>query len=218
MTTPAAPAKDSRRSVKVERTGKPGYNQRLLAPSPSHPGMAGFLIFIVIPLIASLVISLYHWPLYGEHKFVGIQNVSTISGADPVFFTVLRNTAVFAIGYTIANLIICTGIARVALHSLPDWAPFFRVLFFIPVVTPMVAQRTGLAAHAAGQRPRQHQPPAGSASKGPPGWATAQLGAHFAHRNVALAGHRLQHRRVGRRPEQHQPVRHGGSPDRRHQH
>ncbi len=139
MTTPAAPAKDSRRSVKVERTGKPGYNQRLLALLHLTPGMAGFLIFIVIPLIASLVISLYHWPLYGEHKFVGIQNyVQLLSGADPVFFTVLRNTAVFAIGYTIANLIICTGIA-VWLHSLPDWAPFFRVLFFIPVVTPMVA-------------------------------------------------------------------------------
>ncbi|WP_245244001.1 carbohydrate ABC transporter permease [Tessaracoccus sp. MC1865] len=123
----------------MERTGKPGFNQRLLAFLHLTPGMAGFFIFIVVPLIASLVISLYNWPLYGEREFVGVENyVQLLSGADPVFFTVLRNTAVFAIGYTIANLIVCTGIA-VWLHSLPEWGGFFRILFFIPVVTPMVA-------------------------------------------------------------------------------
>ncbi|MBB1511219.1 sugar ABC transporter permease [Tessaracoccus sp. MC1627] len=101
--------------------------------------MAGFISFIVVPLIASLVISLYQWPLYGAREFVGLENyVQILSGADPVFFTVLRNTAIFAIGYTIANLIICTAIA-VWLRSLPTWAPFFQILFFVPVVTPMVA-------------------------------------------------------------------------------
>ncbi|MFD0864818.1 carbohydrate ABC transporter permease [Tessaracoccus lubricantis] len=123
----------------VERVGKPGFNQRLLALIHLTPGMAGFFIFIVVPLIASLVISLYNWPLYGEREFVGLQNyVQLLSGADPVFFKVLGNTAIFAIGYTIANLVICTGIA-VWLHSLPEWGGFFRILFFIPVVTPMVA-------------------------------------------------------------------------------
>nr|WP_198928239.1 sugar ABC transporter permease [Tessaracoccus sp. ZS01] len=138
MASSAAPT-EARPRVKVERTGKPGFNQRLLAFLHLTPGMAGFFIFIVVPLIASLVISLYNWPLYGEREFVGVENyVQLLSGADPVFFTVLRNTAVFAIGYTIANLIICTGIA-VWLHSLPEWGGFFRILFFIPVVTPMVA-------------------------------------------------------------------------------
>lgn len=101
--------------------------------------MAGFISFIVVPLIASLVISLYQWPLYGSREFVGLDNYGQLlSGADPVFFTVLLNTAIFAVGYTIANLIICTGIA-VWLRSLPTWAPFFQILFFVPVVTPMVA-------------------------------------------------------------------------------
>lgn len=138
MSTTAS-TREARPKVKVERTGKPGYNQRLLALLHLTPGMAGFFIFIVVPLIASLVISLYNWPLYGEREFVGVQNyVQLLSGADPVFFTVLRNTAIFAIGYTVANLIICTAIA-VWLHSLPEWGGFFRILFFIPVVTPMVA-------------------------------------------------------------------------------
>ncbi len=128
---------------KVELPAKPAGNstrrERILALFHLFPGMAGFLVFIVIPLIGSLVISLYKWPLYGEREFVGIENYThLLGGGDPVFYTVLLNTAIFAIGYTALNLVLCTGIA-VWLHSLPTWAPFFRVLFFIPVVTPMVA-------------------------------------------------------------------------------
>ena len=87
-------------------------NQRLLAFFHLAPGMSGFVIFIVIPLIASVVISLYDWPLYGEASFVGFDNYTRLlSGDDPAFYTVLRNTIVFAIGYTALNLVISTGIA-----------------------------------------------------------------------------------------------------------
>lgn len=125
--------------VTVERVGKPGVRQGLLAFLHLAPGMSGFLIFMVIPLIASIWISLHNWPLYGDPEFVGAGNyVKLLSGQDPVFYRVMLNTAIFAIGYTAVNLIVSTGIA-VWLHSLPDWGPFFRILFFIPVVTPMVA-------------------------------------------------------------------------------
>ena len=136
MTTVTQP---SAQSGKVKKAGKPGVNQRLLAFFHLAPGMSGFLIFIVVPLIASIVISFHDWPLYGDPEFVGAENyVRLLSGQDPAFYTVLGNTLVFAIGHTAVNLVLSTGIA-VWLHSLPDWAPFFRVLFFIPVVTPMVA-------------------------------------------------------------------------------
>ncbi|WP_221739745.1 carbohydrate ABC transporter permease [Arachnia propionica] len=125
--------------VTVERVGKPGVRQGLLAFLHLAPGMSGFLIFMVIPLIASIWISLHNWPLYGDPEFVGAGNyLKLLSGQDPVFYRVMLNTAIFAIGYTAVNLIVSTGIA-VWLHSLPDWGPFFRILFFIPVVTPMVA-------------------------------------------------------------------------------
>ena len=52
--------------VKVRKAGKPGVRQGLLAFLHLAPGMSGFLIFMVIPLIASIVISLHNWPLYGE--------------------------------------------------------------------------------------------------------------------------------------------------------
>ena len=102
------------------------------------PGMTGFLVFIIIPLIASLIISLFSWSLLGTSEFVGLDNYRRmISGEDPAFYTILKNTVVFALLYTGANLIISTGISY-WLQPLPNrFSRVLRIIFFIPVVTPM---------------------------------------------------------------------------------
>lgn len=112
--------------------------QGKLAAAFLTPGMTGFAIFIVLPLLASLAISLFDWPLFGTPTFIGLDNYVTMFTRDPVFWTVIGNTMVFALAYTVLNLVLAVGVA-VWLQSLGRWAPFFRVLFFVPVVTPMVA-------------------------------------------------------------------------------
>lgn len=103
------------------------------------PGMTGFAIFIVIPLLFSIVISFYDWKLFGTPEFIGLDNYKRlVDGRDPAFWTIMRNTAVFAIGYTTFNLILSTLMAM-WIDKLGSWKGTFRVLFFIPVVTPMVA-------------------------------------------------------------------------------
>jgi multiple sugar transport system permease protein len=128
--TPPAPAAAPERSR--------GRGQGRLAALYLAPGMLGFLLFIIIPLVASLAISFYKWPLFGEPEFVGFDNYASLFSSDPVFWTVLGNTLVFAVCYTVLNLGISLGLAT-WLHHIGKWGPFFRVLFFIPVVTPMTA-------------------------------------------------------------------------------
>lgn len=102
------------------------------------PGMTGFLAFIIIPLIASLIISLFSWSLLGTSEFVGLDNYRRmISGEDPAFYTILKNTVVFALLYTGANLIISTGISYWLQHLPNRFSRVLRIIFFIPVVTPM---------------------------------------------------------------------------------
>ena len=102
------------------------------------PGMTGFLVFIIIPLIASLIISLFSWSLLGTSEFVGLDNYRRmISGEDPAFYTILQNTVVFALLYTGANLIISTGISYWLQHLPNRFSRVLRIIFFIPVVTPM---------------------------------------------------------------------------------
>ncbi len=102
------------------------------------PNGIGFLVFTLIPIGASFVISLYHWPLVGEASFAGTQNYRALATSDPVFWQVLRNTFSYVFGYVPLNILLSLGIA-VWLSSKIRGKNLFRVIFFLPVVTPMVA-------------------------------------------------------------------------------
>ena len=125
-------------TITESHKGHGGLRSRLRIFAYLAPGMTGFLIFIVIPLIASLSISLFSWSLLGTSEFVGIDNYRRMfSGEDPAFYTILRNTVVFALLYTAANLIISTGITYWLQHLPNRFSRILRIIFFIPVVTPM---------------------------------------------------------------------------------
>ncbi|WP_299305777.1 carbohydrate ABC transporter permease [uncultured Brachybacterium sp.] len=102
------------------------------------PGMLGFAIFIVVPLVISLVISFFEWPLFGVPEFVGLTNYRYMLTGDPAFWISLRNTLIFAVLYTAVNLTVALGLSYWLMNLGGRWASFFRVLFFIPVVTPMI--------------------------------------------------------------------------------
>ena len=125
-------------TITESHKGHGGLRSRLRIFAYLAPGMTGFLIFIVVPLIASLTISLFSWSLLGTSEFVGIDNYRRMfSGEDPAFYTILRNTVVFALLYTAANLIISTGISYWLQHLPNRFSRILRIIFFIPVVTPM---------------------------------------------------------------------------------
>ena len=134
----AGEAKASKRGKNSARAeGRRGDGLRALVYL--SPGMMGFLLFIVLPLIASLVISFYDWSIFGGGRFIGVENYRRmLSGEDPAFWTVMRNTVVFAACYTALNLVISIGLSY-WLQRVPEWlSRVLRVIFFIPVVTPMV--------------------------------------------------------------------------------
>ncbi|MBK0332588.1 sugar ABC transporter permease [Brachybacterium sp. MASK1Z-5] len=100
--------------------------------------MLGFAVFIVVPLAASLVISVFDWPLLGSPRFVGLENYRYMLAGDPAFWRSLLNTLIFAVLYTAVNLAVALGLSYWLMNLGGRWAAFFRVLFFIPVVTPMI--------------------------------------------------------------------------------
>lgn len=102
------------------------------------PGMLGFAIFIVVPLAISLVISVFDWPLLGSPTFVGFENYRYMLAGDPAFWRSMLNTLIFAVLYTAVNLAVALGLSYWLMNLGGRWAAFFRVLFFIPVVTPMI--------------------------------------------------------------------------------
>jgi multiple sugar transport system permease protein len=101
------------------------------------PSLVGLALFTLFPTAMALGISLFDWPVFGERKFLGFDNYSQLMN-DPVFRRVVLNTALFVVLYVPLNVIVSLGLA-VWLGPAIKGRQAFRVLFFIPVMTPMVA-------------------------------------------------------------------------------
>lgn len=60
------------------------------------PFMILFLLFTVIPVVASILISLTSFDMLNAPKFIGFGNYERMILDDPIFFKVLKNTLIFA--------------------------------------------------------------------------------------------------------------------------
>ena len=96
------------------------------------------IIFFFIPLIYGLVGSFYDWnPLLGKMDFIGVKNYVNIA-ASPLFKTSLVNTFLFSAGAVLLKTALALVIA-VGINSLRKSKSFFRSMYFIPVIMPIVA-------------------------------------------------------------------------------
>jgi multiple sugar transport system permease protein len=102
------------------------------------PGLGGFTIFTLIPIMGSLLVAFTVWPLTGNPSFTGLSNFKKLFTDDPLFLQSLRNTLVFTAAYVPLNIAISLGMAAWISPRIRG-RNAYRVLFFIPVVTPIVA-------------------------------------------------------------------------------
>lgn len=122
----AAPRRPSAR-----RENRSAYS--FLAPSG-----IGFVLFTLGPIVASVVIAFFSWPVIGERSFTGFTNFVTVFTADPMFWRTVGNTLLFVVLYVPLNFVLALGLAiwispRIRARGL------YRLLFFLPAVTPIVA-------------------------------------------------------------------------------
>ena len=102
------------------------------------PSLIGVILFLVVPIIASVVLSFTNWKLLGQPSFVGFANYVRLFTADPQFWPVVRNTLFFTAEYLVLNIVISLGLA-VWISSLKVGQRWFRVIFFLPTFTPGIA-------------------------------------------------------------------------------
>lgn len=102
------------------------------------PNLIGFMIFTLVPMVFSMVMSLYDWPLTGEHTFVGLDNFITLFTQDVLFWKVMKNTLVYVAAYVALNVVIAMAMA-VWITSLKKANEFFRSVFFLPMMIGIVS-------------------------------------------------------------------------------
>lgn len=101
------------------------------------PNLIGVTLFSLIPIAASLGLSLHRWDMLTPPVFVGLDNFATLI-SDPDFWAALRHTLAFIFGYIPLVTAAGLGVAIVLNQKLRGLA-FFRTAFFLPVVSSWVA-------------------------------------------------------------------------------
>jgi multiple sugar transport system permease protein len=100
------------------------------------PQLFGIVVFVMIPLIYAMYLSLYRWDLLSPPRYVGLDNFVNLMNSR-VFWSVVRSTLTYSVLYIPLNIVLALAFALL-LNNIRGKV-FFRTLFFLPVVTNSVA-------------------------------------------------------------------------------
>lgn len=98
--------------------------------------LLSLIILMYYPIIRSFFISFFEWDLLREPTFIGIENYKTLFN-DEVFKTSLVNTVKWVIIYVPMSVVTSFLLALLLDRKLKG-AGFFRTLYYLPVVCPIV--------------------------------------------------------------------------------
>lgn len=135
---PALQNRVSRIALKKRRMRRLWWREQGIAYLFLAPNILGFLFFTLFSLVAAFGLSFFRWSLLTAPEFNGVGNYIQLFTVDPVFHQVLLNTLYFVFGYVPLNIILSLGIA-VWLAGPIRAKNIFRIIMFIPVMTPGVA-------------------------------------------------------------------------------
>ena len=98
-----------------------------------------FLVFFYIPIFAAFYGSFHLWnPLKGQFKPIGLKNWQTVLN-NSLFWFSMQNTGIFSVVAVAARVIIGLLLASTLFSKLVKARSFFRMLYYMPTITPMVA-------------------------------------------------------------------------------
>lgn len=101
------------------------------------PNLLGFLIFTLLPVIASFLLSFTDWDMMKPIQFIGLQNYSDLF-KDQIFIKVLWNTLYFSF-VTVPIGIVLSLFLATALNQHIRGIKLYRAAYFLPVISSMVA-------------------------------------------------------------------------------
>src|SRR5690606_12605189 len=107
------------------------------------PALLAIGLFFCLPVFAALLLSLTDFDIYAladlnNVRFVGLQNYERLFG-NPLFWGAMRNTGLFAVLGVPLSIAASLAAAVILNARVVKWRPLWRVVFFAPYVTTVVA-------------------------------------------------------------------------------
>ena len=102
------------------------------------PWLIGFTLLTLGPILFSIYMSFTDWDLFQSPHFNGLENYKNLLTDDPIFWKSVYNTFFYALISIPLGMAISLWIAYYLNKKLKG-ITFFRVLFYLPSVVPVVA-------------------------------------------------------------------------------
>lgn len=104
------------------------------------PALLLFALTVIYPMLRSLQYSFYKWPLGNAPKeFIGFDNYTKLIKDDGAFHQAVGNTLFFTVASVVPTVALALGLALVLNSKNLRARGFFRTVYFVPVVTSLVA-------------------------------------------------------------------------------
>lgn len=100
------------------------------------PNIIGFIMFMLIPIIATFVLSFTKYDMITTPKFIGLDNYINMFN-DPIVWQVTKNTLIYSV-ITVPVGMCLSLLLAVALDQEIALKRFYRAAFFLPSITSMV--------------------------------------------------------------------------------
>lgn len=100
------------------------------------PNVIGFILFMLVPVVATFVLSFTKYDMLTTPQFIGLQNYINML-KDPIVWEVTRNTVVYTI-LTVPIGMALSLLLAVTLDTKIRFRRFYRAAFFLPAITSMV--------------------------------------------------------------------------------
>jgi multiple sugar transport system permease protein len=107
------------------------------------PALIALAVFFVVPVVSSLLLSLTDFDIYAladlsNLRWIGLENYTRLLG-NPLFWQAMKNTVLFAVFGVPLSIAASLGAALLLNARTVKWRPMWRVIFFAPFVTTLVA-------------------------------------------------------------------------------
>jgi multiple sugar transport system permease protein len=102
------------------------------------PWLVGFLVFVLGPTLASFYLSFTRYNVISAPRFIGLENYIYALTRDPHFWDSILRTSYYVVLAAPVGVLISLGLALL-LNAGRKGTTFYRTLFFLPGLTPVVA-------------------------------------------------------------------------------
>lgn len=107
------------------------------------PALSAIFLFFFLPVFAAFILSFTDFDIYAlgdfsKTRFIGFLNYSELL-RDPLFWTALKNTFYFVLVAGPLSITVSLSAALLLNSKLIKFKSFFRLTYFMPVITTLVA-------------------------------------------------------------------------------